>query len=110
MAGLGYRPRAPVELAEFGDAEKRRAWAKEKGLTVFSLFSHRHRATEVDLFLEPPFDVERAYGRAERFDVAPGLKRTFVGMQDLIEIKRKAGRPQDLQDIESLESLGRKEP
>ena len=105
LAGLGYRPRAPVELAEFADPKNRRQWAEEKGLTVFSLFSDRHQATEVDLFLESPFDFDRAYARAERFDVAAGVQGTFVGIRDLIEIKRKAGRPQDLQDIESLESL-----
>src|SRR6059036_2128896 len=56
LATLGYRPRAPVEFAEFADPGKRQAWAREKGLTVFSVFSPGHRATEVDLFLEVPFD------------------------------------------------------
>src|SRR5262245_30832295 len=54
LAGLGYRPRAPVELIEFADAAKRTAWARDKGMTVFSLFSAEHPATEVDLFLDAP--------------------------------------------------------
>ena len=39
---------------------------QEKGLTVFSLFSDRHPATEIELFVEPPFDFESAYALAQR--------------------------------------------
>ena len=105
LSALGYRPRAPVEFAEFADPAKRRQWAKEKGLAVFSVFSPGHRATELDLFVETPFDFERAYARAARFPVADGIEGTFVGLDDLIEMKRRVARPQDLDDVEGLESL-----
>jgi hypothetical protein len=105
LSSLGYRPRAPVEFAEFAEPEKRRQWARDKGLTVFSVFSPRHRATEVDLFLESPFDFDRAYARASRFPVADGIEGTFVGLDDLMAMKRAAARPQDLEDVESLRSL-----
>jgi hypothetical protein len=105
LSSLGYRPRAPVDFAEFADPAKRRKWAREKGLTVFSVFSPDHRATELDLFVEPPFDFERVYSRAARFAVADGIDCTFVGLDDLIEMKRKVARPQDLEDIKGLESL-----
>ena len=105
LAAHGYRPRAPGEFADFADPAKRRLWAREKGLTVFSVFSPGHRATEVDLFLETPFDFERAYARAARFQLSDGVEGTFVGLEDLIEMKRAAARPQDLEDVESLRSL-----
>jgi len=66
LRGLGYRPRASVEIEEFADPEKRIRWMQEKGLTVFSLFSDRHPATEIELFVEPPFDFESAYALAQR--------------------------------------------
>lgn len=106
LEALGYRPRAPVAFAEFADPAKRGLWAREKGLTVFSVFSPGHRATEIDLFLEAPFDFERAYARAARFHVADGVQGTFVGLEDLIAMKRAAARPQDLEDVASLRSLG----
>ena len=77
LEALGYRPRAPVEFAEFADPAKRRQWARDKGLTVFSVFSPGHRATEIDLFLEVPFDFERAYTRAARFHLADGQFYAF---------------------------------
>ena len=105
LEGLGYRPRAPVDFSAFADPEQRDRWVREKGLTVFSTFSGEHRATELDLFVESPFDFEDAYRTAVRFDVAPGVEATFVGLDDLLEMKRRAGRPQDIQDVEGLVSL-----
>ena len=106
LAGLGYRPRAPVPFEEFADPAKRTEWLREKSLTVFSVFSAQHPATEIDLFVETPFDFEPTYARADRFEVATGVEATFVGREDLIAMKRKAGRPQDLKDVAELEHPG----
>jgi hypothetical protein len=109
LAGLGYQPRAPVPLDEFADPQKRHQWVRDKGLTVFSLFSHAHPATEVDLFVEMPFDFKPAYAAAARMEVGPGLPATFVSYEHLVELKRQAGRPQDLDDIAKLQAV-RKPP
>jgi hypothetical protein len=106
LAGLGYRPRAPVPIEQFADPAARLRWVHEKGLTVFSLYSSQHPATEVDLFVESPVDFEKAYQAAVRIEVAPGLAATILGLDDLIELKKKAGRPQDLADIERLRMRG----
>jgi predicted nucleotidyltransferase len=105
LSKLGYRPRAPVEFADYADEATRARWAREKGLTVFSVYSGDHPATEVDLFLEAVIDFDRAFGGAKRLEVAPGVTATFVGLPDLIAMKRMAGRPQDREDIERLAAL-----
>jgi len=110
LEGLGYRPRAPVRFEEFADSGTRARWIREKDLQVFSVFSPVHPATEIDLFVEAPFDFGATYARARRFEVAAGLKATFVGLADLIEMKRRAGRTQDLQDVEALQSLEQSPP
>lgn len=102
---LSYRPRAPVALEEFIDPSKRALWIREKGLTVFSLYSPLHPATEVDLFAEAPLPFATAYTRAVRQEVAPNALATFVGFDDLVALKRRAGRPQDLLDVERLTIL-----
>jgi hypothetical protein len=106
LAALGYAPRAPVPLTDFADPDKRRSWVKDKGLTVFSLHSAAHELTEVDLFVEPPFDFEQAYSRTHRAELSPGVAVTFVGLSDLLRMKRSAGRPRDLEDVAGLEELG----
>jgi hypothetical protein len=106
LASLGYRPRAPVGLDEFADPAKRVQWVRDKGLTVFSLFSAVHPATEVDIFVESPLDFEQAYGGAVKMEIAPGVSATFVALSDLLRLKRQAGRAQDLLDIDMLSALG----
>ena len=105
LARLGYRPLVPVALEEFADAGKRREWSKEKGARVFQLFSDKHSTTRIDLFLEAPFDFGEVYERRSRQAVEPDLDVPFVGLDDLIDMKRRAGRPQDHADAEKLEQL-----
>lgn len=105
LSSLGYVPRAPVPFSAFADPAQRRIWATEKGLTVFSLFSAEHKATELDLFLEPPFDFDWAHARALRLTMETGETLWFVSKADLVEMKRAAGRPRDLQDVEKLLEL-----
>lgn len=105
FAGLGFRPRAPVALHEFADAETRQAWIDDKGMTVFSLFSDDHPMTEVDLFVTDPIGFDDAYEGRVAMEVAPGVEATFVALDDLLRMKRSAGRPQDLVDVERLEEL-----
>jgi hypothetical protein len=102
---LGYRPRAPVNFEEFIDGSKRREWAQQKNMSVFSLFSDNHPATEIDLFLDSPIDFDAAYQRAFRQEVSPEVAANFCSFEDLIELKTLSGRPEDRADIETLKQL-----
>jgi len=108
FASLGYRPRAPVPLLDFADPEKREDWIANKGLTVFSLWSARYPATEVDLFVQHPFPFDETFGRAVRADlgVATAL---VVSKDDLIAMKASVGRPKDIEDVRTL-SLSKSTP
>jgi predicted nucleotidyltransferase len=101
LAQLGYGPRAPVSAEGFADAATRETWSTEKGLTVFSLWSDRSPGLEVDLFVSEPFDFDEAYGRSVRVSL-DATTATVVSLSDLIQLKRAAGRPMDLADIEAL--------
>lgn len=102
LEGLGYRPRAPVAFSEFSDAATRAQWARDRHMTVFCVYSPLHAMTEIDVFIEPPLDFDAAYRRAVRKEIAPGVTATFVSLDDLRQMKRLAGRPQDLLDLENL--------
>lgn len=102
---LGYRPRLPVPAAGFSDRETRERWIREKGMMVFSMTRADPRETGIDLFVDPPLDFREAMGRAARFEVAPGVVATFIGLEDLLRLKRTAGRPIDLDDVARLEAL-----
>ena len=104
LAGLGYRPRAPVPFETFADPVNRASWRRDKGMLVFSIHSPDHAATEIDLFLDSPFDFDQAYSEAFSGEVAPGAVATFVSRPRLIAMKRAVGRPQDLSDVQKLEA------
>lgn len=105
LAALDYRPRAPVPFEDFISADKRADWIREKALTVFSVFSPTHPATELDLFVEPPFDFDTAHGRRLSIEFAEGLVAAIVGREDLLRMKRAAGRAQDLEDVRQLSAI-----
>jgi len=106
LARLGYRPRAPVDGAQFSDPKTRQRWIDEKGLTVFSLWSPAHPATDVDLFVREPFPFDAAFSRATIADLGD-VKVPVASIEDLIALKRVAGRPKDLEDIRVLEAIER---
>src|SRR5262245_14815280 len=102
---LGYRPIAPVPLEQFADAAARDRWAREKSMVALSLWSNQHPTTEIDLLLEPPFDFATAWRNAARLEVAPGIEAVFLGLDDLIQLKQRVGRPRDIDDIEALRQI-----
>jgi predicted nucleotidyltransferase len=107
LESLGYRPRAPVAFEEFIEPRNRQKWITEKGMTVFSLFSPAHPATEIDLFAENPLDFSAAFQRAVPIEIASGIKAPVCAIEDLIQLKSLANRPRDREDIEQLKRLNK---
>lgn len=99
---LGFIPRAPVNIESFADKKLREQWIQEKNLKVFSLWNKQYPLTEIDLFVSSPVIFEKAYEQAVYFELKPGLKASFLSFDDLIETKKLAGRPKDIDDIKNL--------
>jgi hypothetical protein len=104
LAALGYRPRAPVNFEAFAQKEARESWLREKGLTVFSLWSPAHSTLEIDLFVSEPFDFEVVYARALRVPLERS-EAMVIALDDLIALKRRVNRPRDQEDVAALETL-----
>lgn len=108
LGSLGLRPLAPVDPFDFADARRRRAWIEEKGLRVFSFYDPDDPLRIVDLFVEPPFDFEELWLNARGVELGRVTVRV-ASIPDLIRMKRQAGRAQDLDDIERLEEIERRQ-
>jgi hypothetical protein len=105
LTGLGYRPVVPVPFEDFADAGKREEWIREKNALVFMVFSDEHPTARIDLFVNAPLDFGAAFQRAVYLEVSPTVRASFVGIEDLISLKKQAGRPLDLDDVEKLTFL-----
>lgn len=107
LTRLGFRARAPVDPLAFADATVRRQWIEEKGMRVFSMWNPSNPMVEVDLFAEHPIDFEELWHHAEIVKLTRASVR-LASIRDLIRLKRIAGRPQDLADIEALDLILRR--
>lgn len=107
LVNLGLRPRAPVQAVEFADPQKRRDWIENKGMQVFSLWSPHEPLLEVDVFVSHPLPFDQLWQRSQPVMVNQVSIR-IASIPDLIALKRLAGRPEDLQDIEALEAILRR--
>ena len=107
MEKIGYRARIPVSGKDFADDKKRELWRREKGMLVLQFWSDEHRRTQVDVFVREPFDFDREHATAPDHAIVPGVVAKIVGWDTLLQMKREAGRPKDLLDLEMLEKIGR---
>jgi len=106
---LGARPRIPEPVERIRDVENVRRWRIEKHMLALN-FRTPDGATEVDLLVDEAYGFERLRLSAAGVTVGP---RTFLvaSIDDLIAMKRHAGRPQDVLDVAELEAIkGRVRP
>jgi predicted nucleotidyltransferase len=100
----GFVPRLPVPMLDFADVERRRQWVEERGMMVFTVHDPTDAFRSLDLFAEPPLPFEDLWERSVAFDVA-GVEVRAASIDDLISMKRAAGRPQDTADVAALERI-----
>ncbi len=105
LEGAGFQPYVPVPSSDFADPEKRAAWVREKGMMVFSLRPPTG-VPMVDLFLEHPIPFEELWTRSLVVRLR-GVPVRIASLDDLIALKRQAGRPEDVADAEALAGIKR---
>lgn len=93
----------PVE--DFADGDKREEWIRDKNALVFMVLGDEHPTVRIDLFIQAPLDFGAAFQRAAFLEVSPTVRAAFVGIEDLISLKKQAGRPLDLDDVVKLNFL-----
>jgi hypothetical protein len=100
---LGARPRIPEPVERIRDVENVKRWQHEKGMLALN-FRTPDGSTEVDLLVSESDKFEDLRGHAVKVVLD---QRTFLvaSIDDLIVMKEKAGRPQDLLDVAELRDI-----
>lgn len=98
---MGFVPRIPVKAEEFISRENRERWFRGKGMLAYTLINPKNPFENVDILFRVPFPFEKAYKRRKIFK-SENTPISTVSTEDLMAMKKRAGRPQDLADIEIL--------
>jgi hypothetical protein len=101
---LGLVPVAPVKIDEARDPATLMRWRREQSMLAFGLRPGRGTVPTVDCLIDPAVPFSRLASNAVA--KAIGAARIPVAaVDDLIALKRAAGRAIDLADVEALERL-----
>ena len=95
---LGLKSRLPVDAKEV--FQFRQEYIKNRNLVAWGFYDPRHPASQLDIIITHNF-------RKIKYDVmtVAGVKINVISIIDLIAMKKKSGRAQDLEDVKALESI-----
>lgn len=99
---IGFVPKVPVTADQFMIKKNRAKWIKEKNMKVFSFVNLNNPIELVDIFVIEPIPYHKA---RKMLITEKELSVPVLAIDDLIRLKKKAGRDQDLLDISDLQRL-----
>ena len=101
---IGYVPRPPLTLKDFLDPGKRKSWAVDKNMVMFTLINPKIPYQELDVFTENPVDFQELYA-GKKIVQFGNIGIPVASMDGLIALKEKTGRKQDKTDVSILKRL-----
>ena len=104
---LGFVPRLPIPITGLADPKTRKLWTQQKGMKVYSFIEpYGIPPRNVDVMVEPPSNFNAVY-QQRTMTALRGIPVPLMPVKELARMKRKAARPQDLQDVQDLRLSGR---
>lgn len=104
MKKFKYFPRLPISVLELGNSKKVKRWLKEKNMKAFTFMPPRNNPLEIDIIIEESLKFD-TISQHKVVKTMEGVKIPVAGIQDILKMKKKAGRVNDLQDIQALLKL-----
>lgn len=104
LAGIGFRPRLPVSIEDFANAQTRAEWIEQKNMLVFQLWDPENPVRSLDIFVKDPIPFDRLLRDATEKDI-DGIVVRVASIEHLVQMKQAAGRPRDLEDVVKLLEL-----
>jgi hypothetical protein len=98
---LGLKPSMPVKLKDIADLDNITRWRQEKDMKVLRLHDPQNGILLLDLVFDDNIDFTAAYQSRSSFR-AGSTTIPVISLDNLINMKKACGRPQDLADIYHL--------
>jgi hypothetical protein len=95
LLGLNLQSRIPVRAQDI--IKMRKEYIEKRNLIAWSFVDFKNPTRQLDIIITIDFnDIN-----TERISVG-GKKLNVISLEDLLKMKKAAGRPQDLIDVESI--------
>lgn len=101
----GFFVKQPVDPMGIADARIRLDWIKNKHMKAFNFYKDKS-LEEVDIIIESPVSYKEARKDVVSFNV-DGIRLSVISIDNLIKMKKKAGRDIDKLDISELREIKR---
>ncbi len=98
---FGFKNKFPVNPMDFADEIIRKDWIDNKNMLAFNFYNPKNIIEEIDIVIISPDEFLRIYNNRLEHKIKDILIST-ISIDDLIEMKKKAGRKIDEIDIEQL--------
>ncbi len=98
LEGIGLVSRLPISATDL--YRYRNEYVENRNLVAWSFYNPTNPVEQVDIVVT----YELTGRRRKRIATADGPVH-ILSKQELIEMKRASGRPQDLEDVKALEAL-----
>lgn len=111
IKALGYKPRVPVSEKDILDPKKRRQWVEEKNMLALSFYNPKNPLLLVDVLIDQeglPMDFAAMKQGSVKYKIGR-LSIPVVSVDDMIVLKKAAGREQDKADIKALMEIKKRE-
>lgn len=101
MHEMGYTERLPIKLKDLKNPKKVENYIQEKNLRAFTFVSSANAQLDIDIIIQESLNFNKYKGHQVEIEVWE-LKLPVINLDDLIGMKKEAGRDKDLLDLEAL--------
>lgn len=99
-----FKPKVPVNIMDFAKKKNRDEWIKNKNMKAFNLVNPGWAMSEIDIVINSPMDYNKASKEIIYFNLQD-ISIPTISIDNLIKMKKLAGREQDKADIRYLKRL-----
>lgn len=104
MKKLGYNERLPVSVMSLSDKKQVKQWLEEKNMKAYSFTPPKNNPLQIDIIMEESLIYKKIVANKVNKKIDDTVI-PVISIDDLIKMKRKANRQQDLIDLEALVNL-----
>lgn len=104
MKLMGYERRLPISVEELGDEKKALQLIREKNLIAYTFSNPKEPEFGIDVIVGESLNFQVYHDHCQQI-VVWDIAIPVISIDDLIDMKRKANRQKDIEDLQALLEL-----